>query len=163
MSDRFYPTVTYFFLENACGKNPPRTVYRAVHEDEGGAPGLPVLENLPEGVDGPHIAAPGCMKATGPIGWTAPPAKAAPAAPPDPALDRAKELRTEYEANVERLSNNQQARNGFMSKLRAAAAKTMDGSPAAALLDIVATRAGIEWQHKPMTFMQPGAATRRRC
>lgn len=57
MSDRFYPTVTYFFLENACGKHPPRTVYRAVHEDEGGAPGLPILENLPEGVDGPHIAA----------------------------------------------------------------------------------------------------------
>lgn len=57
MMDRFYPKVTYFFLGNACGNNPPRTVYRAVHEDEAGAPGIAVLTNLPQEVDGYEIAA----------------------------------------------------------------------------------------------------------
>lgn len=101
------------------------------------------------------------MKATGPIAWTAPPAKAAPAAPTDPAMIRARELQAEYEANVERLSNNQQARNGFMAKLRAAAAKTPEDSPAATVIDVVATRAGLEWQHKPLTFAQPGTVPKK--
>lgn len=50
-----FPKTSYFFCENLVGNHPPRTVYRAVHADFGGAPGYPLFQ-LPEGIDGNMVA-----------------------------------------------------------------------------------------------------------
>lgn len=67
-------------------------------------------------------------------------------------MARARALKAEYEADYERINRNHHTRNGFIAKIRAAAAKTQDGTDAATMLDIIATRAGLEAHHKGLPF-----------